>query len=586
MTSCISSALEVVHDHAFNVILPSIGGVDSDADDSSISQFTTLQRQPIALSPSFKWQVGLVELAYVNTIYTITDKKNVITLLSRVRNTTVRTPVRIPADEYLSPAAFVKKFNDTVAATITLANTNTAGTFKTNAALTLTFGDDRKCTLTPTALGFEILKANGGDLLKALGQISSLALSDAMSDVYVPVQDYYTGWIDTTTAAVEVSWANILTGLTTADCILDIKVVGTGGKTVSIPCNMRMSPTELAAIKRCDDVTNFFTAKALYAIDSANTQNPRQGFDGENVLRFSLDANNLLQINSINTGLDITPAKARWFIQNMGICTVGNRANPNYVWTLVPEKTDIQRVWISTYGSPNMCLYRRLDIRKNKFYVIVGDDAHELEVPTGGLAGNAVEYSNVVSIISAMRTAIAGDADLQADLSANSATVTLTYNPTAEVTKLTYTILNCYFRMATEDSTDLARLLGSTVADLTDKANGILWQPKFQFGFVSMLASMPRDLYVYLPDIISNSLVAGAESALVRCIQMMGPLGSVQTFKAGESSVLWYDVAPTGMRMDRIRVEIRNTFGEMAKFQWGHLVVTLQFRPILPFAPF
>jgi hypothetical protein len=93
-------------------------------------------------------------------------------------------------------------------------------------------------------------------------------------------------------------------------------------------------------------------------------------------------------------------------------------------------------------------------------------------------------------------------------------------------------------------------------------------------------------LYVYLPDIISNSLVAGAESALVRCIQMMGPLGSVQTFKAGESSVLWYDVAPTGMRMDRIRVEIRNTFGEMAKFQWGHLVVTLQFRPILPFAPF
>ena len=164
---------------------------------------------------------------------------------------------------------------------------------------------------------------------------------------------------------------------------------------------------------------------AISAVDSAN---PRKGFSG-NLVTFALNEDNMLRINLVNAGLDISAATARWFVLKW-VCAVRATVHIHrYLCTISPENTNRERLWESTYGAPTMCLYRRLDAAKNKFFVIVNETMHELEVPTGGgLGGRSMEYSNVQMIVSAMQSTIANDADLQADLTANSATVTLSYN--------------------------------------------------------------------------------------------------------------------------------------------------------------
>ena len=90
---------------------------------------------------------------------------------------------------------------------------------------------------------------------------------------------------------------------------------------------------------------------------------------------------------------------------------------------------------------------------------------------------------------------------------------------------------------------------------------------------------MPRSLYIYLPDLIADANVGGYETTLLRCVQMVGDLGTVQTFEP--QYIQWHDTTASGMRLGQIHVVLRNAFGEVVRFEWGSITVTIQFRPIM-----
>ena len=78
-----TSAVEKMKDHQFSLVLPSIGGVGSNVNlKQSIADYTTPMNPQYALDRRFKWQVGLSELSYSNTVYTISSTGNTITLLA------------------------------------------------------------------------------------------------------------------------------------------------------------------------------------------------------------------------------------------------------------------------------------------------------------------------------------------------------------------------------------------------------------------------------------------------------------------------------------------------------------------------
>ena len=198
-----TSAVEKLKDHQFSLVLPSIGGVGTNVNlKESIADYTTPMNPHYALDRRFKWQVGLSELSYANTVYTISTTGNTITLLAPgAGETYIRYPGKITPNEYLSPQAYVTQFNTDVAAIITAANTATAGSFPTDASLKLTYDSTTtKMTLTHKNMGFEILVRDGADLLKMLGQATNVnGLTDLkMAPVtpltydFLPPSDYYT----------------------------------------------------------------------------------------------------------------------------------------------------------------------------------------------------------------------------------------------------------------------------------------------------------------------------------------------------------------------------------------------------------
>ena len=178
-----TTALQKTKDHQFSLVLPSIGGVGSNINlKQSIADYTTPMNPQYALDPRFKWQVGLSELSYSNTIYTISSAGNAITLLAPTGTggAYTRYSGHITANEYLSPQAFVTQFNADIVGIITETNRVTPGTFLTDASLVLTINTNTsKMTLTHKNVGFEILVRDGSDILKILGQGSAVnELSD------------------------------------------------------------------------------------------------------------------------------------------------------------------------------------------------------------------------------------------------------------------------------------------------------------------------------------------------------------------------------------------------------------------------
>ena len=138
------------------------------------------------------------ELAYSNTVYTISSTGNTITLLAPSPtaadlNAYTRYAGKITANEYLSPQTFVTQFNKDVLAIITAANTVAAGTFPTDASLVLTYDTNTtKMTLSQKKMGFEILVNNGSDILKILGQGTALTdLRDLLMPPILPMTYHF-----------------------------------------------------------------------------------------------------------------------------------------------------------------------------------------------------------------------------------------------------------------------------------------------------------------------------------------------------------------------------------------------------------
>jgi hypothetical protein len=305
--------------------LPAIGGLEENAESTNISEYVTLQQQPIALSNSFKWQVGLIELMYVNSVYTVSSTQNNMSLLSTVSGRTVKTAVRMAANEYLSPATFLSVFNSTVATAITEANAKTAGTFASGASLVLSYSDlTHKYTLTPTKIGFEILAVDGGDLLKLLGQLTSSASSSAsVTDLIVPVQDAYTESLVTTRSSINTPLSTVLNGIINADCIVNALVMCSDGKSVSMPVNLRLNAAAAAGVKTLDGLIGTFDLKFFQVVDAAHALYPTRGIKSTpNTLQFTLLPNNVLQITSVNMGLEVPPTTAEWLLRNFALTDI------------------------------------------------------------------------------------------------------------------------------------------------------------------------------------------------------------------------------------------------------------------------
>ena len=149
--------------------------------------------------------------------------------------------------------------------------------------------------------------------------------------------------------------------------------------------------------------------------------------------------------------------------------------------------------------------------------------------------------------------------------------------------------VSCYManiNLLSRGSLDIIRFLGRdfvTAAGAFTLQSSTPWSAasimSMTFDNPTPLVQMPRSLYIYLPDLIADANVGGYESTLLRCVQMVGDIGSVQTYEP--QYIQWHDVTPSGMRLGQIHVVLRNAFGEIVQFEWGSITTTIEFRPIM-----
>ena len=134
----------------------------------------------------------------------------------------------------------------------------------------------------------------------------------------------------------------------------------------------------------------------------------------------------------------------------------------------------------------------------------------------------------------------------------------------------------------TTDGLDIIRLIGKNFAASDGSFSLVRTTTDLQtlaFPNVTPLMQMPRDLYIYLPEMIADANVGGIETTLLRRVQMLGEIGTVQTYEP--QYIQWRDISPSGMRLEQIHVVIRNAFGSIVEFEWGSITATIEFRPIM-----
>ena len=147
---------------------------------------------------------------------------------------------------------------------------------------------------------------------------------------------------------------------------------------------------------------------------------------------------------------------------------------------------------------------------------------------------------------------------------------------------VTVFMADAYLDATSNNGADIVRLIGRNFINSAGSVEPSEHYPVdklFTFSNATPLVQMPRNLYIYLPDLIANSNVGGIETTLLRCVQMIGDIGSVQTYEP--QYIQWHDVTPSGMRLEQIHVVIRNGFGDIVQFEWGSITATIMFRPIM-----
>ena len=86
-----------------------------------------------------------------------------------------------------------------------------------------------------------------------------------------------------------------------------------------------------------------------------------------------------------------------------------------------------------------------------------------------------------------------------------------------------------------------------------------------------------KQLYVYAPKLVENTIVGDVTAPLLRVVNIVGEPGSIQeSIYTSE-----YHYRLQNKRISEISIEIRTATGELVKFNWGNIIITLHFKKSL-----
>jgi len=83
-----------------------------------------------------------------------------------------------------------------------------------------------------------------------------------------------------------------------------------------------------------------------------------------------------------------------------------------------------------------------------------------------------------------------------------------------------------------------------------------------------------HQLYVYMPGIIESSYLGNVQAPLLRIVNVDKPPNSI----AESIYTNMYFIKVIEKRISSIKIQIKNSFGEFVKFNWGTAIITLAFR--------
>jgi hypothetical protein len=83
-----------------------------------------------------------------------------------------------------------------------------------------------------------------------------------------------------------------------------------------------------------------------------------------------------------------------------------------------------------------------------------------------------------------------------------------------------------------------------------------------------------RQLYVYSPGLVEDTVVGDTTAPLLRVINIQGKPGEVsESIYTSE-----YHCRLTTKRISQIKIQIRSATGHLIDFHWGNCVITLHFK--------
>jgi hypothetical protein len=83
-----------------------------------------------------------------------------------------------------------------------------------------------------------------------------------------------------------------------------------------------------------------------------------------------------------------------------------------------------------------------------------------------------------------------------------------------------------------------------------------------------------HQLYVYMPGIIESSYLGNVQAPILRIVNVDKPPNSI----AESIYTNMYFIKVIEKRISSIKIQIKNSFGEFVKFNWGTAIITLAFR--------
>ena len=283
-------------------------------------------------------------------------------------------------------------------------------------------------------------------------------------------------------------------------------------------------------------------------------------------------------------------ANGSWLIQAMGL-------TPNVANGIIqfggPSGANPPATQSLTRGATSsLVTAQRVTTNHASVHMLVGSRSkrHHISLST------AIDYTNQSALVTELNAQINANSALQTALTAANGYIRFTLVPqtltsncqsTPEHIAVTTYMADLYLLSAPStagsgDGLDIIRLIGKNFASSDGSFSLVRTNTDLQgltFNNATPLVQMPRDLYIYLPELIADANVGGTETTLLRRVQMTGEIGTVQTYEP--QYIQWRDVSPSGTRLEQIHVVIRNAFASIVQFEWGSITATIEFRPIM-----